>query len=396
MRVLVSLLAVSSLLLAAGCGSNPSKDSGASIRPEGAAYRTDTASRARQLAVSSVGYQVPSGGGAFSGKPAVERFVRHMEVTHGFDPKALSLVLARAQKEDWIIEAMDKPVRKTTRTGPPTPNGAWTRYRAKFITPDNIDKGVQFWRQHASTLEKASARYGVPPEIIVGIIGVETRWGRVMGKTRIIDALATLAFAYPRRSEYFTSELENFLIMARDEGFDPFKPTGSFAGAMGYGQFMPSSFHRYAVDFTGDGHRDLWNPVDAIGSVANYFKGHGWRTGEPVAVRASAGGAAINMKTGFDTRYSLGSLAASGITPATSLGRPGEVSLLRLDAGSDFEYWLGLHNFYVITRYNHSTYYAMAVYQLGKAVKARVGGLPGTRVAQEPAGESEGDAEATL
>jgi membrane-bound lytic murein transglycosylase B len=390
MRVLFSLLVLSSSLLATGCGSNPSKDTGATTRPESAAYRADTSGRARQLAVSSVGYQVPSGGGAFAGKPAVERFVRHMEVTHGFDPKQLSLVLARAQREDWIIEAMDKPVRKTKSSGPPTPNGAWTRYKAKFITPDNIDKGVQFWRQHASTLEKASARYGVPPEIIVGIIGVETRWGRVMGKTRVIDALATLAFAYPRRAEYFTGELESFLVMARDEGFDPFKPTGSFAGAMGYGQFMPSSFRNYAVDFSGDGHRDLWNPVDAIGSVANYFKGHGWRAGEPVAVRASAvGGAAINLKTGFDSRYSLANLAASGITPTTSLGRPGEVSLLRLDLGSGFDYWLGLHNFYVITRYNHSTYYAMAVYQLGKAVKARVGGLPGTRVAQELEGETE-------
>jgi peptidoglycan lytic transglycosylase B len=392
MRILVSLLVISLSLLAAGCGSSPTKDSAATARPEGKGYGSDKTRRAARLAVASVGSEVDRSGGGFSGNPSAERFVRHMELTHGFDPNQLRLVLARAQKEDWIIEAMDRPVRKTTRSGPPTPTGAWTRYRAKFVTPDNIEKGAQFWRQYASALEKASARYGVPPEIIVGIIGVETRWGRVMGKTRIVDALATLAFAYPRRAEYFTGELENFLIMARDEGFDPFKPTGSFAGAMGYGQFMPSSFHRYAVDFTGDGHRDLWNPVDAIGSVANYFKGHGWRAGEPVAVRATATGGAIHMKTGFDTRYSLGNLAASGITPTASLGRPGEVSLLRLDAGSGFEYWVGLHNFYVITRYNHSTYYAMAVYQLGKAVKARVGGLPGTRVAQE----LEGAADATL
>lgn len=373
MRVILSLLVVFSALLAAGCGSNPSKDGAA-----GAARGSEP------YAASSLGRQSRGGAGGFKDTPGVERFVRHMESTHGFDPKALRLVLAGAQKEDWIIEAMDKPVRKSKGSGPPRPTGAWSRYKAKFITPDNIDKGVQFWREHASTLEKASARYGVPPEVIVGIIGVETRWGRVMGKTRIIDALATLAFAYPRRAEYFTGELESFLIMARDEGFDPFKPTGSFAGAMGYGQFMPSSFRNYAVDFSGDGHRDLWNPVDAIGSVANYFKGHGWRAGEPVAVRASAaGGAAMHLKTGFDSRYSLTDLAASGITPTTSLSRPGELSLLRLDVGSGFEYWLGLHNFYVITRYNHSTYYAMAVYQLGRAVKSRVGGLPGTRVAQD-------------
>lgn len=392
MRIIQSLLVLSAALLVGGCGSSPTKGSGATMRPETAGQRVDSIRRAGQPAVSRLGDEAPRGG-AFVGNPAAERFVRHMQTTHGFDPNQLRLVLARAQKEEWIIEAMDRPVRKGNSSGPPTPTGGWSRYRAKFITPDNIDKGVQFWRQHAATLEKASARYGVPPEIIVGIIGVETRWGRVMGKTRIIDALSTLAFAYPRRAEYFTGELESYLIMARDEGFDPFKPTGSFAGAMGYGQFMPSSFHRYAVDFSGDGHRDLWNPVDAIGSVANYFKGHGWRAGEAVAVRASVvGGAALNMKAGFDTRYSVGNLATNGITPAAPLGRPGEVSLLRLDVGSGFEYWLGLHNFYVITRYNHSTYYAMAVYQLGKAVKARVGGLPGTRVAQEP----EGAAEATL
>lgn len=389
MRIVLSLLGLSVLLLAAGCGSTPTQDRGAGSGSAAVSQRTDTAGRGRQLAVA--GHQVPAGGGEFARNPAAQRFVRHMEATHGFDPKQLSLVLARAQREDWIIEAMDKPVRKSTSTGP---NGSWNRYKAKFITPDNIDKGVAFWRQHASTLEKAQARYGVPPEIIVGIIGVETRWGRIMGKTRVIDALATLAFAYPRRAEYFTGELESFLVMARDEGFDPFKPTGSFAGAMGYGQFMPSSFRNYAVDFSGDGHRDLWNPVDAIGSVANYFKGHGWRPGEPVAVRASGSGAGVGaLKTGFDARYPVSTLTAAGLTPSGSLGGAGQASLLRLDVGSGYEYWMGLNNFYVITRYNHSTYYAMAVYQLGKAVKARAAaGLPGTRVAQG----AEGGADATL
>ena len=179
---------------------------------------------------------------------------------------------------------------------------------------------MQFWRQHAATLEKASSRYGVPPEIMVGIIGVETRWGRVMGKTRVIDALATLAFAYPRRAEYFTGELEHFLVMARDEGVDPFKPTGSFAGAMGYGQFMPCSFRNYAVDFSGDGHRDLWNPVDAIGSVANYFKGHGWRTGEPVAVRASGSGPRCTQDR-VRCPLPLSTLQAARNHPSSSGGR---------------------------------------------------------------------------
>jgi membrane-bound lytic murein transglycosylase B len=212
---------------------------------------------------------------------------------------------------------------------------------------------------------------------------VETRWGRIMGKTRIIDALATLSFAYPRRADYFTGELENFLVMARDEGFDPFAPRGSFAGAMGYGQFMPTAFHEYAVDFGGDGRRDLWNPVDAIGSVANYFKGHGWRTGEPVAVLAAVSGpAAGTLKTGFDTSYPLSALAGYGVIPTGPTGSASAASLLQLDVGTGYQYWLGLHNFYVITRYNHSTYYAMAVYQLGRAVRARMGTADGNRLSQ--------------
>lgn len=360
---------IAALLFVVGCGSKGAKDQVSAARPE------------LSVGVSSADYRIPPGGGGFAGNPSAERFVREMERKHGFDPNTVRRVIAGADREEWIIEAMDRPVRKSKSTGP---NGSWNRYRAKFITPGNVDKGVQFWRQYASTLNDASARYGVPPEIIVGILGVETRWGRIMGKTRIIDALATLSFAYPRRADYFTGELESFLIMARDEGFDPFSPTGSFAGAMGYGQFMPSSFRDYAVDLSGDGHRDLWNPVDAIGSVANYFKGHGWRTGEPVAVRANVSGAAIGtLKTGFKTRYPASTLMAAGLTPRGSLDGAREVSLLSLDVGSGYEYWLGLHNFYVITRYNHSTYYAMAVYQLGNAVKARMGGLAQPRMTQQ-------------
>lgn len=363
MRTALLLLTLLFLILTVGCGSDPARDQASGVRPEGSVYGT------------------PVGRGDFSGNPAVGRFVSHMERKHGFDPDSLKLVLAKAQKENWIIEAMDKPVRKSRSGGSPT--GAWLRYRAKFVTPDNVEKGVAFWNQYRDVLQRASAKYGVPPEIIVGIIGVETRWGRIMGKTRIIDALATLSFAYPRRSDYFTGELENFLIMARDEGFDPFAPRGSFAGAMGYGQFMPTAFHDYAVDFGGDGRRDLWNPVDAIGSVANYFHGHGWRTGQPVAVRATATGSGAGaLKSGFDTSYALSTLAAKGISPAGSTGGATSASLLKLDVGSGYEYWLGLHNFYVITRYNHSTYYAMAVYQLGNAVRARMGGLGGTRVSQ--------------
>lgn len=357
MRAPLVTVALFALPLLSGCGSNPQRE------PEGG---------------SGGAYGGSVGSGSFSASnPAVARFVAQMQKKHGFDPDQLKSVLARTQKQNWIITEMDKQNDKPARkiTAPSAPTGAWLRYKAKFVTPDNIAKGVDFWRQYGADLQRASATYGVPPEIMVGIIGVETRWGRIMGKTRIIDALATLSFAYPRRSDYFSGELENFLVMARDEGFDPFGPRGSFAGAMGYGQFMPTAFHDYAVDFGGDGRRDLWNPVDAIGSVANYFHGHGWQTGQPIAVRAAVSGSgAAGLKTGFDTKYSLSELAAQGISPAAPVGSASSASLLKLDVGTGYDYWLGLPNFYVITRYNHSTYYAMAVYQLGQAVKARVMG----------------------
>lgn len=307
--------------------------------------------------------------GDFATNPAVDQFIAMMVSKHGFDRAELHRVLSQASREQWIINLMDRQA--PVSTAPSGPNGAWNRYRAKFITPDNVQNGVNFWREYETELNRASAQYGVPPEIIVGIIGVETRWGRVMGKTPILDALATLAFDYPRRASFFRGELEQFLIMTRNEGIDPSEPTGSYAGAMGYGQFMPSSFHGYAVDFDGNGHTNLWDPVDAIGSVANYFKAHGWRKGDQVAVRAQ--GQAPGFETGFQTSYSLDTLRRAGLSPIAPLGAHRKASLLRLDVGKGYQYWYGLPNFYTITRYNHSTHYAMAVWQLGLAVKAARG-----------------------
>ncbi|MEH2919706.1 lytic murein transglycosylase B [Samsonia erythrinae] len=309
-------------------------------------------------------HQVHPLGGDFATNPAAARFIDKMVLEHGFNRQQLHDVLAQTKSLDWVIRLMDRQA--PTSRPPAGPNGAWNRYRNKFITPDNVQNGVVFWNQYQEALQRAQTLYGVPPEIIVGIIGVETRWGRVMGKTRIIDALATLAFDYPRRAEYFAGELETYLLMARKEGNDPLSLRGSYAGAMGYGQFMPSSFKRYAVDFDGDGHINLWDPVDAIGSVANYFKAHGWVNGAPVAVQAN--GQAPQLATGFNTRYSLTELQAAGLTPLHSLWGYQEASLLRLDIGTGYQYWYGLPNFYTITRYNHSTHYAMAVWQLGEAV----------------------------
>ena len=305
-------------------------------------------------------------GGDFANNPNAQQFIDKMVNKHGFDRQQLQEILSQAKRLDSVLRLMDNQAPTTSVKPPSGPNGAWLRYRKKFITPDNVQNGVVFWNQYEDALNRAWQVYGVPPEIIVGIIGVETRWGRVMGKTRILDALATLSFNYPRRAEYFSGELETFLLMARDEQDDPLNLKGSFAGAMGYGQFMPSSYKQYAVDFSGDGHINLWDPVDAIGSVANYFKAHGWVKGDNVAVMAN--GQAPGLPNGFKTKYSISQLAAAGLTPQQPLGNHQQASLLRLDVGTGYQYWYGLPNFYTITRYNHSTHYAMAVWQLGQAV----------------------------
>jgi membrane-bound lytic murein transglycosylase B len=367
MRLASSIAVLLSLILVSGCGSKSTRPGAIADR---SIYPVIPASSSATVS------------GDFAAYPGVDPFVRVMQQKHGFTPYQTAAILSGARREQSIIDLMNRQAPRPS-TGP---NGAWTRYRAKFLTDDNIANGVRFWQRNEAALNRASARYGVPPEYIVAIIGVETRYGGYLGKTRIIDALATLAFAYPRRAPYFTGELESFLVMTREEGVDPFSPRGSFAGAMGLGQFMPSSFRDYAVDLDGDGHRDLWNPADAIGSVANYFKAHGWQTGQPVAVRARAdsGTSAGVMKTGFDTRYGLGDLSSRGITPVGSLGGASKVSLLQLDVGSGYEYWLGTQNFYTITRYNHSSYYAMAVHQLAQAVKSRKGGASGARLTYRP------------
>ncbi|KAA6183241.1 lytic murein transglycosylase B [Thiohalocapsa marina] len=347
------------LALSAGCASQPDRGPGV----------PDTARADAPLGRSTAPSSPRLTRGDFADRADVEHFIDRMQ-RQGFDRAELVAMFSQVRRDPWILEYMNRQWRPS-----PGPNGAWTRYRAKHISDDMLDRGLAFWQRHDATLERAGQKYGVPPEYIVAIIGIETKWGGYMGQHRIIDALSTLAFDYPRRADYFTDELEQFLIMARNEGKDPFASVGSFAGAMGLGQFMPSSYHKYAVDFDRDGRRDLWDPEDAIGSVAHYFARHGWRSGEPVAARA-AGGAGLPqaMETGFNSRYSVGSLQSKGLRPAVALPAEQHVSLLRLDAAGGYEYWLGFENFYVITRYNHSTYYAMSVHQLAQALRARRGG----------------------
>lgn len=342
------------ILLLSACSGKPHQDSGANNRtPHGGFLRSQT-----------LGSDYLTGD--YAENPRAEQFIDMMVAKHQFNRQQLINWLSQTRRLDYVLRLMDRQA--PSYTPPSGPTGAWLRYRRKFITDDNVQNGVQFWNQYQRELSAAERQYGVPAEVIVGIIGVETRWGRVMGKTRIIDALATLAFDYPRRASYFASELETFLLMSRSEQDNPLILRGSFAGAMGYGQFMPSAYKQYAVDFNGDGHINLWDPVDAIGSVAHYFQKSGWRSGESVAIMGN--GSAAELENGYTTKYTVSQLAQYGLTPQLPLAGQQQVSLLRLDIGTGYQYWFGLPNFYVITRYNHSTQYAMAVWQLGESVNA--------------------------
>jgi membrane-bound lytic murein transglycosylase B len=274
-----------------------------------------------------------AGGGNYINNDAVLDFIDFMVDRHGFSESYLSNLFARARRLDSVIR-LEAP----SPSGGPSRPGSWSRYRGKFLTEDHISNGVDFWRENASTIQQASQVYGVDPEYIVGIIGVETYFGRNIGKTCVFDALTTLSFDTYRRAKYFRSELENFLLMVREEGYDPREPVGSWAGAMGLGQFMPSSFRRLAVDFDHNGRRDLWQAKDAIGSVAHYFSKNGWQYHSPVTqpVNESYGDSVIGLST-----------------------YEGD------------EYWRVYHNFKVIKRYNNSNKYAMAVHQLAQAIKSR-------------------------
>ena len=370
-----ALGAILALTVLGGCAAQPvggAADLGKDGVVPAAAPRTKASKPSARPQPASRDYRAVALTGDFAGDPDVDRFIGRMTDGHGFSREYLAGVLSQAERKQWILDQLD---RERPSGAPPRPGG-WSRYREKFLTDRHVAGGAEFWRENARELDRASRQYGVPAEYIVAIIGVETFYGRNVGSHRVIDALSTLAFDYPRRADYFSGELENFLVMARDERIDPLSPRGSYAGAMGLGQFMPSSFLKWAVDFDGDDRKDLWDPADAIGSVANYFKAHGWHSGQPVVTAAAAsGGRARMLDTGFDTSYSLSVLASHDIRPASQAAQRDDLRLLRLSTYSGDEYWLGYQNFYVITRYNHSTNYAMAVHQLAQAVKQRHGAM---------------------
>ena len=293
-------------------------------------------------------------------------FIDKMVTQHGFDRAEITSLLDAAVIDKTILDTMSRPAERVV---------PWFEYRNIFLTEERIAAGVRFWGEHAATIDQMAQRYGVAPEMIVAIVGIETYFGTRMGRYRVLDALATLSFAYPPRASFFTSELESFLLLAREEDVDVTAALGSYAGAMGAGQFIPSSYRAYAVDGDADGKRDLWgNWNDVLGSVANYFSRHGWRAGEPVmdpAIRAERYNGP-EPGNGLNLDGTVGSVTEMGYVFTTTLPSSAPAAPYSFEAaGGGSEYWIGYHNFYVVTRYNRSTKYALAAHQLSQAIRGR-------------------------
>lgn len=290
--------------------------------------------------------------------PGIPDFINEMVTKHQFKREELVQVFDEAQYRQDIIDAMNNPA-----TVKP-----WLDYRANFVNQKRIDGGMKFWLKYADTLARAEKQYGVPQEIIIAIIGVETLYGRNAGKYRTLDALTTLTFDYPRRVDFFRSELEQYLLLAREQNFNILDIRASYAGALGIPQFMPSSYRKVAVDFNDDGRIDLLNePEDAIGSVANYMRQYGWKPGEPIAIKASANNQQRPNDVG--AARSLAAWGDLGVTPSSEIGNGMYAYLLDFTVPGGKEYWFGFNNFAVITTYNNSIYYAMSVFQLAAELR---------------------------
>lgn len=308
----------------------------------------------------------------FASDPAVIAFARDLEQRHAFNADELLSQFAQARPNAKVLQLIAPPASPQQRS--------WERYRPRFLNDRRIDGGVRFWQENELTLARARALYGVPEEIIVAIIGVETEYGRNTGGFRVLEALATLAFHYPRRAEFFRTELEQFLLLARENHLEPLSVKGSFAGAIGIPQFMPGSQRRYAVDFDGDNRVDLAGSTnDAIGSVAHFLEQHGWQTGQPIAVPARSAGEPERslLEAGIQPSLKAADLTEKGIFAAVD--PRSTVALIDLvSPGRETEYWLGFDNFYVITRYNRSSFYAMSVFQLAEQIRSRMPAPEGT------------------
>ena len=301
----------------------------------------------------------------------IENFVAYAAGAYDVEPAVVRDALAQAEMKQSILDAMSRPAEKVR---------SWADYRPIFMTDARIGGGRDFYLRHRDALEHVAAETGVPAEYIVAIIGVETSYGRITGNYRVLDALYTLAFGYPKRAPFFGGELAQLFALADEEQLDIASLKGSYAGAMGWGQFMPSSYRIWGKDGDGDGRRDLLNDTDDIfASIANYFAANGWERGAPVVARADRATGAADVEGGLDTVYTVARLAALGYTarqgePTMPGAQPAR--LVTLQGADGREDWLGYRNFYVITRYNHSPMYAMAVHQLAQAIRAGVGPAP--------------------
>ena len=299
-------------------------------------------------------------------RPEISEFISTVAKQDSFDKRRLRKLLRAAEIQPAIIEAMDRPAEKAK---------AWYDYRTIFVNDKRIEEGVDFWQAHRVQLDEASRQTGVPAEYLVAIVGVETSFGRKTGRYRVLDALSTLAFDYPARAKFFQGELEQFFLLTREAAIDPLTATGSYAGAMGAPQFMPSNYRRYAVDADHDGRIDLWtNWADVFASIGNYFTEHGWIAGEPVLSEASLESEAAPASDGRKLLLSetVGTLRAQGIRFDTPLGINAPAMLIAVDQADGVHWRVGFENFYAITRYNHSPLYAMAVYEFAAAVKERL------------------------
>ena len=301
---------------------------------------------------------------AASERADVAAFVDDMAKRHGFDRDWVAQWLKQAQRSERILEAISRPAERTLE---------WEAYRRIFIRPEQIEQGLAFLAKHEETFARAEAELGVSRYIAAAIIGVETRYGRFMGPHRVLDALATLGFDYPPRSDFFRRQLGEYFLLVREQGFNPADIKGSYAGAMGYGQFIPGSYRHYAIDFDGDGVVDiLTNPVDAIGSVANYFREHRWQPGRPIAERlpGTLPDDSPLLTQGLRPTLTVADYRAAGLTPGKTVQDSEPARAIQVLGEDGPELWLTYHNFYVITRYNHSHLYAMAVHELARLLEA--------------------------
>jgi len=301
-------------------------------------------------------------GGDYRGRDDVVAFVTRMAAETSYSEQELVDLFAQVRKQSHLFEKLDRPAEKELE---------WYQYRGIFIKDKRIDQGVRFWLEHRELLAEVSDKTGVPAEIIVAIVGVESFYGIYKGKDPVFDSLVTLAFDYPRRAKFFTRELEEFLLLSKEQGFDARALRGSYAGAMGMPQFIASSYRNYAIDFDQDGQTNLFDSIpDIAGSVANYFVRHGWqrdgRVARPLVVIEN--NTVESLEPGVKTDYKWSQLKQSGLTSKFSISEETPVALVKLQQKDHPEYWAGFQNFYVITRYNHSELYAMAVYQLAKLI----------------------------